>query len=92
MAHSVAYTAEEKQILVQLIQRYSIIEEKKTDATSIKRKTEAWDKLSCEFNAIASNTKVRLIIYKAIGVNTISEETELKRQILKYTFFLSSGQ
>lgn len=55
---SIAYTAEEKEVLIQLILKYPIIEEKKTDATSIRRKTEAWEKLCFEYNSIASNTKV----------------------------------
>lgn len=68
MSQIIAYTAEEKEILKQLIIKYPVIEEKKTDATSIKRKTDAWINVMNEFNAHSSNTKVCFtkIIYISI--------------------------
>ncbi|KAJ8971787.1 hypothetical protein NQ314_000533 [Rhamnusium bicolor] len=50
------YSLEEKNVLLQLVQKYKIIiENKKTDASSNAEKESIWRKIYAEFNSVAPN-------------------------------------
>ncbi|KAJ8950543.1 hypothetical protein NQ314_007852 [Rhamnusium bicolor] len=50
------YSLEEKNVLLQLVQKYkNIIENKKTDASSNAEKESIWRKIYAEFNSVAPN-------------------------------------
>ncbi|KAJ3662241.1 hypothetical protein Zmor_006597 [Zophobas morio] len=49
------FTGHEKSELTQIIQRYAhIIENKKTDAVSVKQKLNCWEEIKTEFNAVTT--------------------------------------
>ncbi|KAJ3661718.1 hypothetical protein Zmor_006105 [Zophobas morio] len=49
------FTGHEKSELTQIIQRYAhIIENKKTDAVSVKQKVNCWEEIKNEFNAVTT--------------------------------------
>ena len=47
------YTMEEKNVLLQLVSKYTIIENKRTDAATNADKDEAWKALAEEFNSVS---------------------------------------
>ncbi|KAK4871969.1 hypothetical protein RN001_016093 [Aquatica leii] len=52
------FTESEKEIMTSITSKYfSIIENKKTDAITIKQKTETWERIADEFNLSANNVK-----------------------------------
>ncbi|KAK4885447.1 hypothetical protein RN001_001718 [Aquatica leii] len=52
------FTESEKEIMTSITSKYfSIIENKKTDAITIKQKTETWERIADEFNSSANNVK-----------------------------------
>lgn len=47
----VTYIEEEKLLLVSLVDKYSVVENKNTDAPTMKHKKEAWRQIAKEYNA-----------------------------------------
>ncbi|XP_060525307.1 myb/SANT-like DNA-binding domain-containing protein 3 [Cylas formicarius] len=54
---AVPYTREDKEVLVQIIKKYHIIEDKRTDASTIKKKNAAWASVTDDFNASRTTEK-----------------------------------
>lgn len=51
MSITTPYTFEEKELLIQIIKGHPIIENKRTDASSINKKRESWNTVCEEFNS-----------------------------------------
>uniref|UniRef100_A0A6P7GBS4 Regulatory protein zeste n=1 Tax=Diabrotica virgifera virgifera TaxID=50390 RepID=A0A6P7GBS4_DIAVI len=59
MSAIVAYTREDKEILIEILKKYPIIENKNTDATTIKKQSEAWNAVMHDYNAV--RTEIRTV-------------------------------
>lgn len=51
MGKGLAYSANEKFLITTLVQQNKVVENKKTDATSIHEKNKAWETITHTFNA-----------------------------------------
>lgn len=51
---SAKYSSGDKDMFIQILSKYPIIEDKKSDTRHIEQKRIAWDKITVEFNAAAT--------------------------------------
>lgn len=88
------FSAEEKLFLVEVAAKYkSIIENKKTDAVSVRSKLEAWVKVATEFNSNSTvyRTETQLrVCYDNIKHDTKKQYFIEKVSLLNSKFFLIS--
>lgn len=68
MGKGIPYSATENLLLIELVQKYSLVENKKTDSTSIHEKNKAWERITEEFNATGDHSIVssNFFIYLSI--------------------------
>lgn len=53
------YTDTEKKSFEELLKKFPEVHEKKTDAATLKRKDEAWERICAEFNSSADHVPVQ---------------------------------
>jgi len=63
MGKGLAYSSTEKTLITELVQKHYIVENKKTDSTSIHEKNNAWEKITQEFNSMGNHPIVSTIVY-----------------------------
>jgi len=82
-------TAAERVMIVELVEKYwHLVEDKKTDSTSLKVKSEAWDQIAVQFNSISS-TKRMVQQLKQVLLDSVSF---MKSMHIKLLSFLCSYQ
>lgn len=62
MSHIKLYSAEEMELLQQLILKYPVVKVKKNDATNIRRRAEGWLYISYEYNRCSGVSKVCFVL------------------------------
>jgi len=81
----IVFSVTEKNILTDLLLKYkSVIENKKSDATTIFSKQKAWDEIEEAFNSVAAH-KVNIIFFMKISITfkaIILELNIIRRYIL----------
>lgn len=71
MGKGLAYSPTEKSLIIELVQRNTVVENKKTDATSIHEKNKAWETITQMFNSTGDHPKVSIILYKIIVYKSV---------------------
>lgn len=66
---AVKYSASDKEQFIKMLINYPIIEDKRTDSYNIEKKKKAWDKITLEYNEVATekvNIKFMLCSYNIL--------------------------
>lgn len=69
MGKGTTYSVVEKSIIQDLVQQNVVVENKRTDATIVHEKNQAWERITAQFNAIGDHPKVRIF---SILINLIT--------------------
>nr|CAI5830765.1 unnamed protein product [Callosobruchus analis]CAI5852792.1 unnamed protein product [Callosobruchus analis]CAI5863367.1 unnamed protein product [Callosobruchus analis] len=54
------FTFADRELFLQMLANYPLIEDKRSDTYTIEKKKKAWDKITAEFNAAASETRTTI--------------------------------
>ncbi|GFO24408.1 myb/sant-like DNA-binding domain-containing protein 3 [Plakobranchus ocellatus] len=81
------YTAYEKELLLEILKRYPIIEDKGNDNSINNKKQEAWDRVTTEYNShenVAKRDKANLkSLWKNLKIKAKKDHARHKKEMLK---------